>query len=138
MKIAVSACLLGIPCRYDGQGKRCEAVCALAREHELIPVCPEQLSGLPTPRTPCELKDGKVYSRMHEDLTETFQKGAFSALSIVLSAGAEKAILKENSPSCGVNTIYDGMFRGTKISGSGIFASLLRENGIPVYSEEEL
>ncbi len=133
--ILVSACLLGEPCRYDGRSVPCQAVIALAEEFELVPVCPEQLGGLPTPRTPSEVQpDGRVVDREGVDRTAEFQAGARATLAIAREHGCKCAILKENSPSCGSSCIYDGSFTGTLVPGEGVTAALLREVGIEVTS----
>ena len=138
MKILVSACLLGINSRYCGGGCLNEDVVYLAKDHSLIPVCPEQLGGLPTPRGPDEIRSGRVYEKSGKDNTEEFTRGAEETLRIGILLGADMAILKQNSPSCGSSMIYDGTFSGKKIPGSGITAALLIKNGIRVISEEEI
>lgn len=137
MNILVSACLLGLPVRYDGNAK-CESwVEALAREHTLIPVCPEQLGGLSTPRVPCERVGDCVLSRDGDDRTAHFRKGAELALRIAQLNGCQVAILKQRSPSCGSKAVYDGTFTGKVVPGEGVTAELLRQHGIAVYSEED-
>ena len=101
MRLLVSACLLGVCCRYDGQSKANEAVLRLADKHELIPVCPEQLGGLPTPRPPSEIRQGRVINRMGQDVTAQYQKGAEEALRLCRLLHCDAAILKARSPSCG-------------------------------------
>ena len=135
--ILVSACLLGEPCRYDGKSVPCEAVSELARTRRLVPVCPEQLGGLPTPRIPCEIQpDGRVVDSRGTDRTDAFASGARAALHIARENGCSQAILKENSPSCGTQHVYDGTFSGTLIPGKGKTAALLAESGIEVFSED--
>lgn len=137
--ILVSSCLLGCECRYKGDSCRNEAVLSLAEKgHTLIGICPEQMGGLPTPRPPAEIVDDKVVANTGADVTAAYQKGAQTALSLATLARAELAVLKAKSPSCGKGRIYDGSFTGVLIPGSGVTASLLEENGIPVYTEEEL
>ena len=136
--ILVSACLLGICCRYKGDGKKCERVLELGKEHTLIPVCPEQLGGLPTPRDPAEQQGEKVISRAGRDVTEQYQRGAEAALMIAKLNRVSLAILKSRSPSCGSGMVYDGSFEGRLIPGDGICARLLKQNGIRVMSEEEI
>ncbi len=138
MKILVSACLLGINSRYCGGGCLNEDVASLAENHSLIPVCPEQLGGMPTPREPDEIRDGRVYEKNGKDNTDIFQKGADETLRLVMLLKADMAILKQNSPSCGSSMIYDGTFSGKKIPGSGITAALLIKSGIRVISEDEI
>lgn len=110
MKILISACLLGIPCRYDGKAKPQPWAEALAARHDLVPVCPEQLGGLPTPRTPSERRGDRVVMNTGADVTEQYRRGAEAALRLCRLTGCEAAILKERSPSCGCGEIYDGSF----------------------------
>ncbi len=139
MNILVSACLLGIPCRYDGKSKPCKEVTGLAQTHCLIPVCPEGLGGLPTPREPAEIQtDGQVVNRAGEDVSRQYANGAEEALHIAQERGCILAILKEKSPSCGSGRIYDGSFSHSLTDGDGICTALLRANGIRVIGESEL
>lgn len=133
-----SACLLGINCRYDGGNDKNEKILRLARAEPLIPVCPEQLGGLPTPRTPSEEREKQVITREGEDVTENFRKGAQEVLRLARLYGVGEAILKQRSPSCGIGWIYDGTFSGTVIPGNGVTTALLEKNGIRVISEEAL
>ena len=137
-KLLISACLLGIPCRYDGKSKPAAKIDALRKKYELIPVCPEQLGGLPTPRTPSERIGGRVVMADGTDVTAQYQKGARVALDLCLREGCVTAVLKERSPSCGSGEIYDGTFTHTVISGDGVTAELLKQIGIKVYGETEL
>lgn len=136
--ILVSACLLGICCRYKGDSCENEDVLKLLEEHTLIPVCPEQLGGLKTPRAPSEIVNGRVMNNLGEDVTGEYALGARSALQIARLNHVKLAILKSRSPSCGSGLIYDGSFTGRKIPGDGICASLLKRNGIKVLTEDEL
>ena len=136
--IIVSACLAGVQCRYDGAGKPCEAVIRLVAEGKAMPVCPEQLGGLPTPRMSAELKGGKIIRKDGVDVSDEFNKGAQEALKLAKLVGAKEAILKSRSPSCGVGKIYDGSFSGTLIEGDGVFAALCKSNDIEVKTEEEI
>ena len=133
--ILVSACLLGERCRYDGKSKPCDEVIKLNEKYNLIPVCPEVLGGLETPRTPCEIRNGKVISANGIDRTIEYTTGAQIALEIAKENNCKVAILKSKSPSCGKGKIYDGTFSGTLTDGNGITAQLLTENGIDVYNE---
>lgn len=133
--ILVSACLLGINCKYNGKNNRNEKVLKLTEKHTLIPVCPEQLGGLTTPREPSERCGDKVVSKSGGDVTENYRKGAEEALHLAEIFGCKKAILKEKSPSCGFDMIYDGTFSGTLVGGNGVTAQLLCENGIEVVGE---
>jgi uncharacterized protein YbbK (DUF523 family) len=138
LKILVSACLLGINSRYCGGGCLNEKIASLIGNHNLIPVCPEQLGGLPTPREPDEIREGRVFEKSGKENTDNFQKGAEETLRLARLLKVDMAILKQNSPSCGSSMIYDGTFSSKKIPGSGITASLLIENGIRVISEEDI
>ncbi len=135
--LLLSACLAGEPCRYDGGDNRVPALAELARRGRAVLVCPERLGGLPTPRSPSERQpDGSVKNRAGEDVTAAFRLGAERALELCRAAGCQAAVLKARSPSCGAGCIYDGSFTHTKIPGDGVFAALLRREGIPVYTEE--
>ncbi len=139
MRIVVSACLLGEPCRYDGRSKPCEAVIRLGERHELIPVCPEVMGGLPTPRPPAELQaDGRVVNRMGVDVSEAYRKGAEETLRVAREQGCGVALLKEKSPSCGKGRIYDGSFSGALTDGSGVTVALLEASGLRVLGESEI
>ena len=137
-KILVSACLLGLPVRYDGQSKLVEKIIKLSKDNILIPVCPEQLGGLPTPRIKSEIKDKRVIRLDGEDVTDNYLNGAHICLEIAKLNKVDYCILKSKSPSCGKGLIYDGNFNGTLIDGDGITCKLLRENGFVVYSEEDI
>ena len=142
----ISACLLGVKCRYDGGSKQSDDLAELAAGGAVIPVCPEQLGGLPTPRNPCEISmgtgadvlDGKcrVISNAHTDVTDHLLTGAKETLKLAKACGVKKAILKARSPSCGSGQIYDGSFSGHIIDGNGVTAELLSRNGIKVFTEE--
>jgi uncharacterized protein YbbK (DUF523 family) len=136
--IIVSACLADVRCRYDGAGKPCQEVIRLVAEGKAIPACPEQLGGLPTPRAPAEISGGKVIRKDGVDVSDEFNRGAQEALKLAKLVGANTAILKARSPSCGSGQIYDGSFTGTLITGNGVFAELCRNNGIGVKTEEEI
>lgn len=138
MTILVSACLLGCPCRYDGKSKPNDAILALIQNHALIPVCPEQIGGLATPRVPAERKNDDVFTESGVDVTEQYHRGAEEALRLAKLYGCTHAILKERSPSCGSGQIYDGSFSRTLISGDGVTAHLLKANGIVVLGESEV
>lgn len=137
--ILVSACLLGVDCRYDGTNGKHEGVLALMKDYNLIPVCPEQLGGLMTPREPAELKArDTVVNKDGNDVTACFKRGAEETLKVARLYGCKRAVLKERSPSCGHGTIYDGSFTGRKITGSGITAHYLEENSIAVKGESDI
>ena len=137
-KVLVSACLLGTPCRYDGKSKADARVLALAERYELIPVCPEQLGGLPTPRDPSERQGARVVMASGRDVTKNYRRGAEAALALCVQHGCKTAVLKEKSPSCGCGLIYDGTFSPRLVSGDGVTAELLKAHGIKVYGESRL
>ena len=138
MNILVSACLLGERCRYDGESRADERVVRLGEKHVLIPFCPETAGGLPVPREPAEIREGRVCTRSGEDVTQAYRSGAEKALEAVREHRCSCAVLKERSPSCGSSFIHDGSFSGKLISGEGVTCRLIRESGIPVCSEESL
>ena len=137
MKILISACLLGSCCRYDGASKAHPLAAALAECHTLVPVCPEQLGGLPTPRPPAERRGGRVVTQSG-DVTEQYRRGAEETLKLCELLGCEAAVLKERSPSCGHGAVYDGTFSGKLTAGDGVTAELLTAHGIPVYGESRI
>ncbi|NLJ34097.1 MAG: DUF523 domain-containing protein [Firmicutes bacterium] len=146
--ILVSACLLGLHTRYDQGTCHNQELIDLLRQGLVIPVCPEQLGGLPTPRPCSEIKGGSgpdvlagramVQSREGDDFTEQYIRGAQEALYLAQLLKTPAAILKAHSPACGSKKIYDGSHKRVLRPGVGVLAALLRENGITVYSEEDL
>lgn len=137
MNILVSACLLGVNCKYSGSNNNVEGIIKQMENVTLIPICPEQLGGLTTPRPPAEInEEASIFSKEGNDVTRQFKLGAEETLKIAKMYNCEYAILKERSPSCGSNQVYDGSFTGKVKQGEGIAASLLKRNGIKVYSEE--
>ena len=139
-KLLISACLLGVACRYDGKSVPLppETITALNEKYELVPVCPEQLGGLPTPRDPSERRGGAVVTSSGNDVTAQYVRGAQQALYLAETLGCNSALLKERSPSCGSGEIYDGTFSRTLIPGDGVTAALLKESGIAVCGESEI
>lgn len=133
--ILVSACLLGVSCRYDGKSKPNENVIALKDRYNLIPVCPEIMGGLPTPRKASEIQGSQVVMGDGKNVTKEYRKGAEEVLRLCRLFGCKRAVLKEKSPSCGCGKVYDGTFSGKLIDGNGITAKLLMENGIEVFGE---
>lgn len=138
MNILVSACLLGVACRYDGKSKGIEKIIELSNKYNLIPVCPEQLGGLPTPRVPSEKLKDKVINSEGIDVTVEYKKGAEETLRLAKIFNCPLAVLKAKSPSCGCGQIYDGSFSKRLIEGNGVTAQLLLENEIEVITEEEI
>lgn len=138
MRILISACLLGVRCRYDGQSKLHPLVEKLMEHHTLIPVCPEQLGGLPTPRPGAERRGERVVTKAGADVTEQYRRGAEEAARLCALFGCDCAVLKERSPSCGHGAVYDGTFTAALTLGDGVTAQLLREQGITVYGESDI
>ena len=141
--ILVSACLAGFPCRYDGKKKPNKKIVEMVKNGEAIPVCPEQLGGLATPRIPAEIienenKEIRVITKNGKDVTRQYLKGAKITLDIVKDYGVSSVVLKAKSPSCGCGKIYDGSYSGTLKDGDGITTRLLKENGITIKTEEDL
>lgn len=136
--LLISACLLGLCCRYDGESKPSDKIEMLKEKYNLVPVCPEQLGGLATPREPSEITGERVLSKSGTDVTAQYQKGAEQALYLARLFGCKKALLKERSPSCGFGRVYDGSFSGKLTDGSGIAAALLADNGIAVFGESQI
>ena len=138
----VSACLLGVNCRYDGDNNYNKRLFEYFEESLLYPVCPEVMGGLSIPRKPCEIvqveDDLKVYDINGNDKTNQFVQGAQKTLKIAELLNTKKAIFMERSPSCGVHNIYDGNFNNKLITGQGITTRLLEKNGIKVFSNREL
>ena len=138
MNILISGCLLGLKCRYDAKEKKLPEIEKLIEIYNLIPVCPEQLGGLPTPRIPAERVNNKVVNQAGVDVTKEYQLGAEEALKIAKLYNCKKAILKEKSPSCGCGKIYDGTFSRNLTDGNGVTADLLLKNGIEIFGESEI
>lgn len=130
MIIGVSACLLGENCKYNGGNNASDIVKKFVKGHTVVPVCPEVMGGLPTPRDPAEIIGGVVRQKSGRSVDKEFRAGARAALQKVKDAGADMVILQSRSPSCGVNEIYDGTFSGRLVKGKGIFAAMLEEEGI--------
>ena len=143
-----SACLLGIKCRYDGKSKPDKKIIGLSRKEALIPVCPEQLGGLETPRPAVQLQncsgedvlDGKgtIATQDNKDMSLYFINGAKETLRIAKLFNIKQAIMKQRSPSCGCGQVHDGSFTGKTIKGNGITTALLLRNDIKVITEEDL
>lgn len=136
--IVVSECLLGINCKYNAENNLCKPLVEFAKKGMVIPVCPEQLGGLPTPRIPAEIINNRVEDKNGKDVTENFVKGAEEAFKIVDLVKPELVILKAKSPSCGYKKIYDGSFTNRIIEGNGIFAKKLIEENYKIITEEDL
>ncbi len=138
MKIMVSACLSGENCKYNGGNNRNEKVLQLMAENEAIPICPEQMGGLPTPRIPSEICDGIVTARDGRIVDREFRLGAARCLEIAQKEQPDLIILQSRSPSCGVKQRYDGTFTGKLTDGAGVTAELLLKNGFHCVDVEDL
>ena len=137
-KLLISACLLGVGCRYDGGKVKKTDADQLMEKYELIPVCPEIYGGLPTPRVPSERVGDRVLMKDGRDVTENFIRGMEHTLMLADALGARLALLKAKSPSCGKGKIYDGSFSGTLTEGDGYTVEHLKRAGIEVYTEDEI
>lgn len=141
--ILVSGCLVGINCKYNGGNNYNKTVSELVKSGQAIPLCPEMLGDLPVPRIPCEIIKGEkdeicVVNKEGKDCTKQFIEGADKTLAVVKELDIKVAILKSRSPSCGFGNIYDGSFSGKLIEGNGVTAKLLIENGVKVYTEDQV
>lgn len=139
--ILVSACLIGLNCKYNGKNNFNEKIFNLVKTGKAIPICPETLGGLTTPRKPSEIKyiDGerRVINIDGVDVTEEYERGANEVLELAKRLNVTKVILKDKSPACGKGKIYDGTFTGTLTIGNGILTDLLIKNNIEVISLDE-
>lgn len=138
----VSACLAGVPCRYDGRARTDEAIVAEVAEGRAVPACAEQLGGMSTPREPAEIVGGtgadvldgtaQVLTVTGHDVSEEFLRGAEEVAAIAERHGVTHAVLQARSPSCGCDRVYDGSHTGTLVDGDGVLAALLKRRGITV------
>ena len=131
-KILVSSCLLGLNCKYDGGNNYSNEIDEFLKDYDVIPICPEIMGGLPTPRIASERLGDKVITKDGQDVTKQFKKGAEECLYLAKKYNIKKALLKLRSPSCGRKQIYDGTFTHTVIEGNGVTAELLEKNGIEI------
>ena len=138
MNLLISACLMGVRCRSDGGRKPLDCLNELMDRHVLIPVCPEVLGGLPTPRVPAERQGERVVTKTGGDVTAQYLRGAAEAVELARRLGCTVAVLKERSPSCGSGAVYDGTFTGTLTDGFGTAAEALRAAGLRVIGESQL
>ena len=136
--VLVSACLLGVACRYDGESKPNECILSYNRQFSFIPFCPETYGGLTTPRVPAEIQpDGRVVNAEGEDVSAAYQTGAEQAVTLCRDFRIRYAILKSRSPACGPENSYDGTFTHTLIQRPGCAAKALMDAGVTVFSDEE-
>lgn len=137
-KLLISACLCGKNTKYNGGNNLLSRLSEIEEKFDLFLICPEVMGGLSTPRNPSENRGDLVFSNKGENVTEEFNLGAQKALEIALKNDIHLALLKESSPSCGSNKIYDGTFSGIKISGQGVAVKLLQKHKIKIFSEEQI
>lgn len=138
VKILVSACIMGVDCKYNGKNNKNLAAINYLKDKEIICICPEQLAGMTTPRPCAEIVNGVVTDENGNDVDLEYKRAVSMALSQIQHEDIELAILQSRSPTCGVNQIYDGSFTGKLISGMGLFAKALKERGIKVIDVEEV
>lgn len=131
-KILVSSCLLGLNCKYNGGNNYSKEIDEFLKDYDVIPICPEIMGGLPTPRVASERVGDKVITKDGRDVTAQYKKGAEETLFLAQKYHVKKALLKLKSPSCGSGKIYDGTFSHTLIDGDGVTAELLKNNGIEI------
>ena len=131
-KILVSSCLLGLNCKYDGGNNYSKEIDEFLKDYEVIPICPEIMGGLPTPRVASERLGDKVITKDGRDVTKQYKKGAEKCLFLAKKYNIKKALLKLRSPSCGSGKIYDGTFTHALIDGDGVTAELLKNKGIEI------
>lgn len=137
-KLLISACFLETGYKYDGTDNKLACIDKLQEKYELVLICPEVFGQLGTPRRPSEIKDGKVFNDLGQDVTANFISGSKLSLEKAIDAGCKKALLKAKSPSCGYKIIYDGSFKHIKKEGNGIFTTMLLEKGFEIYTEDEI
>ncbi|CFW96531.1 Domain of unknown function DUF523 [Syntrophomonas zehnderi OL-4] len=145
--ILISACLCGVNCKYNGMNNAHQEFLKLLKQGVLLPVCPEQLGGLTTPRAASEIQGGsgkdvlagqaQVFNKENADLSSYFIKGAQETLRLAQQAGITEAIMQSRSPSCGCGKIYDGTFSGRLVEGDGVTSALLKKSGLKVVNDEE-
>ena len=138
MKLLVSACLMGVGCRYDGKSNELPQLAELIARHDCIPACAEIFGGLPTPRVPAEIVGDRVVNKEGRDVTAEFARGAKEVARLAQVTGCTAALLKERSPSCGCGQVYNGTFTKTLVEGDGLTARALKELGLTVYGESEI
>lgn len=138
MKILVSACLLGENCKYNGGNNYSASVAEYVKDMEVIPVCPEMAAGFGCPRIPMEIVDGVLINRDGVSLDEPMRLAITRILDSLQGQEIQCAVLKSRSPTCGVRQVYDGTFSGNLISGMGLFAQALAEQGYQVVDSEEV
>lgn len=136
--LLISECLCGVCCRYDGDHNRIECLEEIKNVYNLVPVCPEVLGGLLTPRPPAERVGNRVQTKNGVDVTEQFKRGAALALAIAIEKNCRCALLKAKSPSCGYGELYDGTFTRTLVKGVGVTSELLLQHDIQIYTEKNV
>lgn len=137
MTVLVSACLLGENCKYNGGNNASPAILEFLKDKQVIPICPELLAGMPSPRPPVEIKDARVIRKNGEDVTDAYCSGVQKAMQRAAQQPIDLVILKSRSPTCGVGQRYDGTFTNTLVQQSGLFAEALLQAGYPVKSSDD-
>ena len=138
MKVLVSACIMGVNCKYNGKNNENIAAMSFLKDKEVISICPEVLAGMKIPRSCAEIVDGRVVDENGNDVSLEYDKAVAVALSKIQNEEIDLVILQSRSPTCGVNQIYDGSFTGKLIPGMGLFAKALRQRGYHVIDVEEI
>lgn len=137
MRFAISSCLFGVNCKYNGGNNACTTLIQAMQDQTYILICPEVAGGLPTPRPCCEIVSQRVMNNKHEDVTHAFQQGAMQCIQKIRDYNIDLVITQPRSPSCGKGYIYDGSFQGRLITGNGIFVQLCELYEIPVMNIDE-
>ena len=138
MKILVSACMLGENCKYNGGNNYNVDVAEFVKDKEVLSICPEMMAGMGCPRTPIEIVDGVLMDRDGNNVDTAMREAVAQAMEMIRKEGIQCAVLQSRSPTCGVNQVYDGTFSGKLISGSGIFAQALKNEGYCVIDAEDM
>ena len=138
MKVLVSACIMGVNCKYNGENNENIAAMNFLKDKEVISICPEVLAGMKIPRSCAEIVDGRVVDENGNDVSLEYDKAVAVALSKIQNEEIDLVILQSRSPTCGVNQIYDGSFTGKLIPGMGLFAKALKQRGYNVIDVEEI
>ena len=138
MKVLVSACILGVNCKYNGKSNRNQRVIDYLKDKEILPICPEILAGMKTPRPCAEIVNGIVMDENGNNVHSEYVHAVEKALNQMKDEDIDLVILQSRSPTCGVNQVYDGSFRGTLTTGMGLFAKALKQKGYQVIDVEDL
>ena len=138
MKILVSACLLGENCKYNGGNNYSAAVAEFVKDKEVLAICPEMMADMGCPRKPIEIVDGVLMDGDGNNVDAAMRKAVADAMELIRKEDIQCAVLQSRSPTCGVNQVYDGSFSGKLVSGSGILAQALKDDGYQTIDAEDL